>query len=132
MEIRKTFRSTLSRSVLYQAWVSPEMTIEPVVKIESDPKINGHFKLYSKSEHGEGVMSGKFIEVEQDKKLKYTWHWEESPEKTEVTVEFLENAGRTTVELMHKGFTTIESKEMHDAGWDHYFKSLEDKIKQTN
>ncbi|MEP1097015.1 MAG: SRPBCC domain-containing protein [Cyclobacteriaceae bacterium] len=131
MVIRKTYSSDLAKEMLYNAWLSPLMTIDPVTKIECDPVVGGELKLYSKSEYGDGVMSGKFALVEPGEKLMYSWHWEGSEETTQVNVQFLKIEEGTEVQIVHSGFISNESKEMHDSGWDHYFRSLEDKIRQT-
>ena len=65
--------------------------------------------------------------------LLYSWHWQGSDETTLVNVEFSSEqggGGGSKVHIVHTGFTSEESREMHDSGWDHYFKSLEEKIKE--
>ncbi|MEM7180040.1 MAG: SRPBCC domain-containing protein [Spirochaetota bacterium] len=113
------------------AWISAKMTVAPVIKMESDPKVDGILKLYSKSEYGEAIMSGTFISVESGHKLIYSWNWEGTEEDTKVDVTFQDNQLGSLVSIIHSGFTSIQSKDMHDSGWDSYFKGLEAKIKQT-
>ena len=129
MEVRKTYHSGLTKETLFRAWISPEMTIDPVTKIECNPVIGGDLKLYSKSEYGEGIMAGQFALLEFAKELTYSWHWEGSEETTEVNVQFLESDRGAEVHVTHSGFISEESRKMHDEGWDHYFKSLEEKIR---
>lgn len=132
MEIKKTYTTDIERSILYQSWVSEDMLVEPAIRIESEPKVGGHYKLYSSSLAGEAVMNGVFKEVIPNQKLHYSWHWEGSDETSYITVEFREEEGLTIVDLHHYDFKTVESRDMHDWGWDSYFEGLIAKIKSTN
>ena len=131
MNIHKEYRSELSVEVLFKAWVSPEMTIEPVTRIECNPVTNGNFTLCTQGEYGEGVMNGKFKLVSPNHKLVYSWKWTHSDEETEVTVVFNAGADGTLIEVNHTGFDSNESRDLHDAGWDHYFNNLQEKIRQV-
>jgi len=123
-DINKTYVSPIPRSTLFQSWVSEKMVVYPAIKVESNPVAGGHFKLHAESPQGVFVMIGAFIEVVKHQKLQYTWHWEGTEEKTVVTVHFVDQDGGTRIDLNHTGFTSKESREAHDSGWDSYLEGL--------
>lgn len=124
MTIHKEYKLEVAIEVLYEAWISPEMAIAPVTKIECNPVVGGIFKLFAESDEAVGIMIGVFEEVTPSEKLKYSWQWEGSEEKSVVKVQFIEEKGHTLVQLEHSGFVTQESKDAHDAGWDSYINGL--------
>ncbi|MEP4094474.1 SRPBCC family protein [Reichenbachiella sp.] len=129
MMILKKYVLDLSRETLFEAWVSPDMTIPPVTKIESNPVLRGVFKLWAESPEAVGIMTGIFEDVICNEKLKYTWQWEGSEEESLVSVEFEQDGNQTTIHLEHSGFLSQESKDAHDVGWDSYVDGLVAKIK---
>ena len=71
------------------------------------------------------IMRGKFLKLEQNQQLKYTWEWEGTDETTTVSVDFITGKEANTVRVTHEGFLTKESRALHASGWDHYFSELE-------
>lgn len=128
MTIHKTYQSNLSKEILYEAWISDNMVIAPVVKLEIDARIGGVYKLFAESPDGIFIMPGAFVEVVPNSKLVYSWQWEGTEEETLVEVNFKENAEGSVVELTHSGFLSQESFDSHSAGWDSHFKGLIAKI----
>lgn len=120
MTIEKTYTTTVPPKKLFHAWVSPDSVVDPVTRIESDPKAGGHYKLYS----GSSVMHGVFQLVDEPRELRYTWCWDSSTETTEVHVRFKPAVNGTVVKLSHSGFLSEDSRAIHDAGWDSYVKGL--------
>lgn len=129
--ISKTYHSQLTPQQLYQAWLSPEMTIDPVTKMEVEAKVGGVLRLYAESPDGTFVMRGKLLELQENQKIRYAWKWDETPEETLVTVIFHSNDGKTEISLTHEGFETEESRKAHDSGWDQYFTGLQKKIVES-
>ncbi len=128
MNINKVYHSKYSPEELFKAWVSPNMTIPPVVKIEVNPVINGHLILHTKSPEFESTMTGAFLEIELNRFLKYTWNWSGSEEHTIIEVSFLATPEGTDIHIKHRDFQSEESRTMHDSGWDHYVTELQKKM----
>jgi len=124
MTINKEYKLAFKNETLYNAWISPKMIVPPITKMYCEPVKGGKLILYSKPSFGISVMQGRFIEVISNKKLVYTWAWEDSGEETLVTVKFNEASEGCKILLEHAWFQTKESKEMHDSGWDNYIKGL--------
>jgi len=125
MMITKTYISKFNNKILFNAWVSTQMIIPPITKIEVDLKIGGKFILSAESSNGTSKMVGEFLEIINEQKLKYVWYWEGSDEKTNVTVLFNYEDNENKISIIHEGFLTKESAEMHSTGWDHYFTELD-------
>lgn len=126
MKIIKSYETTLPVEKIFQAWISEDSVVPPVTKIFSNPVVGGEYILETRGSHPLSVvkMIGEFLEVEKNSRLKYTWHWEGIEETTIVTVDFLEVDRQTQVNILHEGFLTEESKQMHDSGWDSYWAGL--------
>ncbi|MDN5200971.1 SRPBCC domain-containing protein [Fulvivirgaceae bacterium BMA10] len=128
MKVSKVYFTKIEKEKLFEAWISSDMVIEPVSRIESDPVVGGQYKLYAESPTGTSVMSGEFKVIDKYERLEYTWHWEGTGEITVVNIAFKQVLDQTIVKLEHEGFATIESRDIHDAGWDNYFEGLERKL----
>lgn len=128
MQIKKTFNSKLDSESLFKAWISSDMTIEPICKIECNPIVGGDFVLHAQSENGIQLMKGQFKEVVQNQKLSYSWKWEGDTEETQVEVLFESIKKGCKVQLFQGDFLSEESKRLHEIGWEDYFNKLENKI----
>ncbi|MGI9544524.1 MAG: SRPBCC family protein [Cyclobacteriaceae bacterium] len=125
MTITQTYTTELPIPSLFEAWISPEMPVPPVVKIEVVPEVGGHFILHAQSEHDLSIMNGEFLKLILNQELKYTWNWEGSEETTIVSVDFIPGAEVNSIRVTQDGFLSEESKSLHASGWDHYFRELE-------
>ena len=64
---------------------------------------------------------GTYREVDEPKRLVYTWDWREEGQQmgeTLVTVEFNEVEGGTEIVLVHDGFPADEARAGHGEGWE--------------
>ncbi len=125
MRIEKRYTLHCSTSQVYDAWLSEESIIPPVVNINSDPKPNGVYLLKTR----DATMVGQFLELVQNKLIKYSWHWEGTDEETMVTLRIKSDSDGTAIQLIHEGFNSEESLKMHASGWDEYVSALEKLIK---
>lgn len=121
MIIEKRYSLHCSPSQVYDAWLSDDSIIPPVVSINSDPKPNGIYLLKTR----DTTMVGKFLELVHNKLIKYSWHWEGTDEETMVTLWIKSDGDGTAIHLIHKGFNSEESLKMHARGWDEYVSALE-------
>ena len=124
MKIHKVYKSDFSKEVLYEAWISKDMVIAPVVKLEIEAKVGGVYKLFAESPDGIFIMSGLFQEIEPNARLVYSWQWEGTEEETTVEVCFNDSSTGSQIDISHIGFLTKESYDNHATGWDSHFKEL--------
>ena len=125
MDIEKEYLLPFPCDVVYDAWLSSETVIPPATAMDIDPKVGGHFRLFVETPEFSSQMEGEFLEVESNRRIRYTWQWKDDPESTEVDVTFAPNDdGGTLVKLLHSGFSGAESHALHDSGWDSYIQGL--------
>ncbi len=129
MDYKQNFNLAVSPEQAYNAWISEDMTIAPVVKIEVDPNPGGRFVLHAKNGAEIFLMEGTFIDLQPFHKISYHWQWQGTEEVTTVTVNFTSIKGGCLLGLTHEGFLSEESKERHRVGWEYYVSQLEQRLK---
>ena len=137
-ELVMTRRFDAPRALVFKAWTDPAHAIRwwgprncPAIMLEMDPRPGGHWRGCLKST-GDGALkpqSGVFREVRPAERLVFTFGWDE-PEgrgpETLVTIDFLEEGGRTLMRFHQGRFNTAPNCEGHRFGWSSTFDRLED------
>jgi uncharacterized protein YndB with AHSA1/START domain len=76
---------------------------------------------------GDGFASGRVLEVVENKRIVFTWGWEQGPPvppgSTTVSIELLPEESGTLIRLTHSGLPA-EMVEIHRHGWEHYVPRL--------
>jgi uncharacterized protein YndB with AHSA1/START domain len=91
--------------------------------IELEP--GGVFRM---NVRGDGFASGTFLEVVPERRLVFTWGWEEEslgvpPGSTVVEIELEPDGDGTFLRLTHRGLPS-DAVEVHREGWEHYTSRL--------
>jgi len=72
--------------------------------------------------HGESWMGGEFREIEKDKRIVYTFAWEDGRDQpgidTLITVRFEEEDGKTVQSFHQAPFINVEARDSHVEGWN--------------
>jgi uncharacterized protein YndB with AHSA1/START domain len=96
------------------------------VEAEIDPRPGGIFRM---NVRGDGWASGRFIVVDPDEKIVFTWGWEGDATSVppgsslvEITLE-PHGAGGTLLRLVHSGLP-LPTVDLHSQGWNHYLDRL--------
>jgi uncharacterized protein YndB with AHSA1/START domain len=115
------------RQAVWDAWTQPEQMRKwscpapgGVQDLACDFRVGGSYTLRMKVEDNEYTAFGTYKEIDEPKRLVYTWDWKEEDHKvgeTLVTVEFEARGGATKVVLVHEGFPAPEAREGHEQGW---------------
>ena len=123
------------RQSVWDAWTKPEQMKQwscpapgGLAEATSDLRVGGAFTMRMVVEGVEHNAFGTYREVEEPKRLVYTWDWREEEQAmgdTLVTVEFNEVEGGTEVVLLHEGFPAEEARAGHDEGWNACMANLE-------
>lgn len=124
MKIDKTYQLPFSPERVYAAWVSSDTVIAPATRMDIDPVVGGHYRLFMDTPEFSTRNEGVFLEVEPPAHLKYTWEWDSDGKVTEITVDFSPDGNGCRVRIQHAGFAEKESFEMHATGWDSYISGL--------
>jgi uncharacterized protein YndB with AHSA1/START domain len=132
--ITRTFDAPAS--VLFALWSEPEHMKRwmgpadftcPEAKI--DFRVGGAYRAMIKSaEHGENWFGGVYREIERDRRLVFTFAWDnDGPSagvETLVTITFEERDGKTVQTFHQRPFLNVERRDSHVGGWTTTFDKL--------
>ena len=97
-------------------------------QVKSDPRPGGEFRYEWKfqDESQNGLQEGKYLEVEENEKIRYPW--EAGPLATEVEIDLTKTGDGTRVDIRHSGWKSDpesqEIREMHARVWGGYLNNL--------
>jgi uncharacterized protein YndB with AHSA1/START domain len=91
------------------------------VDAEIELEAGGVFRM---NVRGDGHASGTVLEVVPDRRLVFTWGWEDEslgvpPGSTVVEIELERDGDGTLLRLTHRDLPP-DTVEVHRAGWEHY------------
>jgi uncharacterized protein YndB with AHSA1/START domain len=124
-------------SVLFALWSKPEHMkrwMGPATytcpEAEIDFRIGGSYRAMIKSaDLGENWFGGTYREIEQDRRLVFTFAWDnDGPSagvETLVTITFQERGGKTVQTFHQRPFRNVERRNSHVHGWTSAFDKLE-------
>ncbi len=92
---------------------------------ELDPRVGGGFRVLVQGSH---PAVGDFVEVIPDRKVVFTFGWDEPDHpiparSTEVEITLTPDGDKTRVRLVHRGLPD-DAVGDHTQGWDHYLDRL--------
>jgi uncharacterized protein YndB with AHSA1/START domain len=105
-------------------WMGPKDFTCPEASI--DFRVGGSYRAMIKSaQYGENWFSGVYREIVPDKRLVFTFTWEnEGPSEgveTLVTITFEERDGKTVQTFHQAPFSSVERRDSHVGGWSEAF-----------
>lgn len=124
MEINKHYDLPFPVETVFAAWVSSDTVIPPATGMDVLPEVDGHYRLIMETPDFNGRNEGKFLLVEPNTRVIYTWEWNNDGEVSTVDVSFKASDEGTRIDLVHNGFTSNESVTNHDSGWDSYIEGF--------
>ncbi len=83
-------------------------------KANMDDKVGTEFSLW------DGDISGKNLEIEENKKIVQEWFFGDQKDKSIVTIKLFEDKKGTQVELKHQNIPDDDFADIAD-GWDEYY-----------
>jgi uncharacterized protein YndB with AHSA1/START domain len=113
-----------SRAEHMKRWMGPKDFICPEATI--DFRVSGSYRAMIKSaDHGENWFGGVYREIVPDKRLVFTFSWEnEGPSEgveTLVTITFEGRDGKTVQTFHQAPFSHVERRDSHVGGWSEAF-----------
>jgi len=121
-----------SDPVHLRRWMGPKGFTCPEATI--DFRVGGAFRMMIQSlEQGENWFGGVYREIEPDKRLVFTFAWEEGPSagvETLVTLTFEERGGRTIQTFRQAAFRDAAARDRHVHGWNGTFDKEETYLQQ--
>jgi uncharacterized protein YndB with AHSA1/START domain len=134
--INRTFDAP--RDLVWKAWTermdqwsAPRGFTIPVS--EGDLRPGGAWRACMRTPDGKDLwLGGVYQEIVEPERLVFTHAWNDEsgqpgPE-TLVTVTFVERNGKTEMHFTQTGFTSDESREGHNGGWNESFDKLEEML----
>ena len=138
LELHHRYKASLDS--IFKAFTQPKLLTRwfapmnmSVPKVDLDLKVGGECCFTMKDSDGNEVTTrGRFLEIVPNKKLAFTWGWENSHEPvTTVSVSMRQQDGQTVVILTHEGFRNEEERNKHAAGWNDILGKLEDSLQRS-
>jgi len=135
LEISRVIEAPRDR--VYAAWTDPEQLKKwfgpenvRTRNLIADARVGGEFRWdIINSEGEEMTMRGEFRELQPDKKIVFTWQWEDDEDWENhisiVTVELYDRDGGTELRLTHEQLPNEESRDGHTRGWESALDKLE-------
>lgn len=129
--ITRTFDAPIS--LVFHLWERPEHMKQwlgpknfTCTSVELDFRPGGVWRACIVSEaYGESWMGGRFREIEKDKRIVYTFAWEDGRDQpgveTLITVTFAEEDGKTVQSFHQAPFLHVEARDSHIVGWNQSF-----------
>ena len=107
-----------------QRWLGPEAFT--CAKLEYDFRPGGKWRArIDSTSYGESWMGGQFREIEKNKRIVYSFTWEDGRDQpgmdTLVTVTFTEQDGKTIQSFHQSPFISVEARDSHIGGWNSCF-----------
>jgi uncharacterized protein YndB with AHSA1/START domain len=105
-------------------WMGPDEFGCPEAHI--DFRVGGAYRAMIRSKkHGDSWFSGVYREIEPDKRLVFTFAWNDAGPsaniETLVTITFVERDGKT-IQIFHQTpFRNVERRDSHVIGWSEAF-----------
>ena len=115
-----------SPSTIFPFLIDPAQHVQWMgTEAELIPKAGGTYRVLVQGKHP-GV--GEFVEVVPDRKVVFTFGWDEPDHpipagSTEVEITLIPDGNKTRVRLVHRGLPE-DAVSDHTQGWDHYLDRL--------
>jgi uncharacterized protein YndB with AHSA1/START domain len=113
----RVFDAWLNREE-WQSWIGPEGLNCEVPLLE--PRVGGRYRIIMRLTDGRVIpVAGIFQTIDAPRTLAFTWGAESDPTRhTLITLTLGEKGGNTELKLRQEGFTSVESRDTHLAGWN--------------
>lgn len=131
LEVTRKFSAKISD--VYNAFVNPKLIaswfpmpgcVNPGADV--DLTIDGTYSWRMTTPDGKDIEAhGKFIEIQENKKLVFTWSWRNLDWESLITIDFVDLGDDTEITLIHEKFLDENQKTQHTEGWGKCFDSID-------
>lgn len=103
--------ASLTRPDALAAWFWPPRLN---ARVTADPRPGGEYRV-----EGTGMaVGGRYIEVDEPRRLVFTWQWDGDDNESAVTIDLVALAGKTELSLVHDRLDGDEDRDNHVLGWN--------------
>jgi uncharacterized protein YndB with AHSA1/START domain len=127
---------------IWQAWTEPSIAklwfgSDPngnVLDAKLDVQVNGSFSVtFANSDGTEFTAQGIYKEVNEPKRLVFTWGWANQPEVDElITLEFSPDGDGTLMSFEQSNIDPSTTLHNYEEGWRSTFQKLEKALETIN
>jgi uncharacterized protein YndB with AHSA1/START domain len=130
LEIERTFDAP--RELVWRLWRDPEHMVRwhgpegcALIECDSDFRVGGKWRRCMSSGPGHRhVISGEYVELEEPRRLSFTYVNAYDGFETMVTMDFLDEGGKTRMLFRQTPFISVEERDGHGRGWNSSFDIL--------
>lgn len=125
LEIERHYDAPAER--VWQAWTDPRALSRwfgpgeegSVTQADLDLRPGGRYTIAFRTPDGEEHrVSGAYEEVDEPRKLSFTWAWQSTPDRVSfVTVRLDADGGGTRMSFRHERFSDRTARDNHEKGW---------------
>ncbi|HUP20111.1 MAG TPA: SRPBCC domain-containing protein [Gemmatimonadota bacterium] len=110
--------SALTRGEEIARWFGPSDAFRIDV-LEWDCRVGGGYRVAMHAPDGNiHTCHGTFREIEEPRRLAYSWSWEgQQPMDTLVVFQLTGKGNETRLRFSHTGFPSEEARDQHETGW---------------
>lgn len=114
------------RERLFNAWKKPEVLRKwfapgnmHVEEAEMDFQVGGKYRIVMQNPEGQQfIVGGNYLEIDETRRLTFSWKWETSPNTTRVELDFAEVSNKACqLTLVHSEFLEEPERDRHGDGW---------------
>lgn len=123
------------RELVFKMWSDPGHLLQwmgpqeyPATKVDNDFRVGGKWRIGLRSVDGTEDLwqSGVYREIEEPRKLAFTFAWEgmksgTPPHETFVSIELDDASGKTRMTFKQFLFDTVKNRDGHNYGWNSAF-----------
>ncbi|MFD4840529.1 SRPBCC domain-containing protein [Achromobacter sp. NPDC058515] len=136
LRLQRRFDAPVER--VWRAWTDPQALMRwfgpaetrQVLMAETDVRVGGAYQVGFATEDGrEHHASGRYQEVEPQRRLVFTWAWRDTPEETSlITLEFTPAGTGTDLAFLQTPFVDQATRDGHEHGWSGAMDRLADHL----
>ncbi|KRC85696.1 glutathione S-transferase [Achromobacter sp. Root83] len=136
LRLQRRFDAPVER--VWRAWTDPQALTRwfgpagtrRVLLAETDVRAGGAYHIGFATEDGrEHYASGRYQEVEPQRRLVFTWAWRDTPEETSlITLEFTAAGTGTDLAFLQTPFVDQATRDGHEHGWSGAMDRLADHL----
>ena len=128
--VERTIAIDASPETVWQFLVDPEKTTTWWGLTASfDARPGGKYRIEVIPGH---TASGEFVELDEPRRLVYTWGWEAGeaganpvpPGSSTIEIELVPEGAGTVLHFAHRDLPGSDAADSHAKGWDHYLERL--------
>lgn len=116
MDIETLFSQWTSAEHL-KRWMCPNAG--EILSCQVDLTVGGRYRIAMRTQSGEHTVTGTYLEIVPNRRLRFTWGWLGNNWSNEVDVQFFStDSGASRLTLRQREFPSSDDLDQHRDGWN--------------